>query len=61
AMTGGGPAHFTEVVSIYMYNNTFSYYKYGFGSAVSVLIVALSISIISLSNAIKRYFDKRFD
>ncbi len=61
AMTGGGPAHFTEVVSIYMYNNTFSYYKYGFGSAVSVLIVTISIILILLSNMIKRYFGRRFN
>jgi multiple sugar transport system permease protein/raffinose/stachyose/melibiose transport system permease protein len=26
AMTGGGPAHFTEVIAIYMYINTFKYY-----------------------------------
>jgi multiple sugar transport system permease protein/raffinose/stachyose/melibiose transport system permease protein len=26
-MTGGGPAHFTEVIAIYMYINTFKYYK----------------------------------
>jgi len=46
AMTEGGPAHFTEVIAIYMYNNTFSYYKYGFGSAVSVVIVVLSMGLI---------------
>ncbi len=33
AMTGGGPAHYTEVIAIYMYLNTFKYYNYGFGSA----------------------------
>jgi multiple sugar transport system permease protein/raffinose/stachyose/melibiose transport system permease protein len=27
SMTGGGPAHFTEVIAIYMYINTFKYYK----------------------------------
>lgn len=52
AMTEGGPAHFTEVLSIYMYNNTFSYYRYGFGSAVSVVIVILSMGLISLVRGI---------
>jgi raffinose/stachyose/melibiose transport system permease protein len=51
AMTEGGPAHFTEVIAIYMYNNTFTYYSYGFGSAVSVVIVGLSMGLITLARA----------
>jgi len=48
AMTSGGPAHYTEVISIYMYNNTFTFYKYGFGSAVSMVIVAISIGLVTV-------------
>ena len=60
AMTDGGPAHFTEVVAIYMYYNTFSYYKYGFGSAVSIVIVILSMGLISITRAVANLFERRF-
>jgi multiple sugar transport system permease protein/raffinose/stachyose/melibiose transport system permease protein len=60
AMTNGGPAHFTEVVAIYMYYNTFSYYKYGFGSAVSIVIVVLSMGLISITRSIANIFERRF-
>ncbi len=61
AMTEGGPAHFTEVIAIYMYNNTFSYYRYGFGSAVSVVIVVLSMGLISLVRWIFNRVEQRFE
>lgn len=55
AMTGGGPAHYTEVIAIYMYLNTFKYYNYGFGSAVSMVIVFLSLGLITaIQTAYKR-------
>lgn len=56
AMTGGGPAHFTEVIGIYMYNNTFVYQNYGFGAAISIVMVLFSVIIIAISkNITKRY------
>ncbi len=61
AMTGGGPAHYTEVIAIYMYFNTFRYYKYGFGSAVSMVIVALSLGLISVLRAIFRRFEEKYE
>jgi raffinose/stachyose/melibiose transport system permease protein len=48
AMTGGGPAHYTEVIAIYMYVNTFQYSYFGFGAAVSIVIVLLSLGLIYL-------------
>ena len=60
AMTGGGPARYTEVIAIYMYLNTFKYYKYGFGSAVSIMIVALSVGLISILNGIFSRFEKKY-
>lgn len=59
-MTGGGPAHYTEVIAIYMYTNTFKYYKYGFGSAASMVIVALSLGLISLMNAIFGRIEEKY-
>ncbi len=61
AMTGGGPAHYTEVVAIYMYFKTFKYYKYGFGSAISMVIVALSLGLISLLRIIFRKFEAKYE
>ncbi|MDQ1913699.1 sugar ABC transporter permease [Paenibacillus sp. GD4] len=46
-MTGGGPAHSTELLASYMYNNTFSIYRFGYGSAVSTTIILLSLILIA--------------
>jgi len=59
-MTGGGPAHYTEVIAIYMYVNTFKYYKYGFGSAVSVIIVLLSLGLIGIIRRVFKGFEEKY-
>lgn len=61
SMTGGGPAHFTEVIAIYMYINTFKYYKYGFGSAASMIIVLLAVGLILILQYVSRKFERRFE
>lgn len=61
AMTGGGPAHYTEVIAMYMYFKTFRYYKYGFGAAVSMVIVVLSLGLISVLQAIFKRFEERYE
>jgi ABC-type sugar transport systems, permease components len=48
-MTRGGPAHATELLATYMYNSTFTSYRYGFGSAVSTSIVLISLLLIGTS------------
>jgi len=45
-MTQGGPAHATELMATYMYNKTFSIYRYGYGSAVSLVICLISLGFI---------------
>ncbi|TDQ37734.1 carbohydrate ABC transporter permease [Aureibacillus halotolerans] len=45
-MTNGGPAHSTEVMALYMFNQTFGQFQYGYGSAISVLIFAFSLLLI---------------
>lgn len=57
AMTAGGPAHFTEVIGIYMFNNTFVYQNYGFGAAISIVMVGFSVIIIAIS----RFITKRYE
>ena len=60
AMTGGGPAHYTEVIAIYMYLNTFKYYNYGFGSAVSMMIVFLSLGLITAIQSVFKRLEARY-
>lgn len=61
SMTSGGPAHYTEVIAIYMYRSTFRYYKYGYGSAISMVIVFLSIGLISVLKATFGRFERKFE
>ena len=49
-MTSGGPAHNTEVMTIYMYNNTFLNLQYGLGSAVSIFILLFSLIVVMITN-----------
>ncbi len=53
-MTGGGPAQSTELMATYMYNNTFLIYRYGYGSAISTMIIVLSLIIIGISQVVMR-------
>lgn len=48
AMTGGGPVDYTSVMAIYLYKQTFTFNNYGTGSAVSIIIVLLSVGLITL-------------
>ncbi|WP_208589755.1 carbohydrate ABC transporter permease [Gracilibacillus suaedae] len=53
-MTGGGPAQSTELLATYMYNNTFMTYRYGYGSAVSTMIIIVSLILILISQILMR-------
>ncbi len=61
AMTGGGPAHYTEVIAIYMYVNTFQYGNFGFGAAVSMMIVLLSLGLIYAVQAVFARLEQRYE
>jgi ABC-type sugar transport system permease subunit len=54
AMTGGGPAYYTNLLSIYMYRQSFIFYDYGVGSAVSTVMVFLSIVLVILVRFVRR-------
>ena len=58
AMTGGGPVDYTSVMSIYLYKHTFTYNNYGYGSAVSLIIVFLSVGFITLGRLVYRRFQR---
>ncbi|MEH7381420.1 sugar ABC transporter permease [Bacillus sp. JJ1533] len=51
-MTNGGPAHSTDVMALYMFNETFSKLQYGYGSAVSVFIFFFSLILIAVVNKV---------
>lgn len=47
-MTGGGPAHKTEVMASYMYNKAFLNLKYGYGCAIGLMLFAMCL-VVSLT------------
>lgn len=47
-MTKGGPSHASELITTYMYNQAFTYGKFGYGTALGVLLFFL-VAIVSLS------------
>ncbi|KAB8136792.1 sugar ABC transporter permease [Gracilibacillus oryzae] len=53
-MTSGGPANSTEVMATYMYDKTFEGLRYGYGSAISVLIFVFSIALILITTKLLR-------
>ncbi|MEW5867120.1 MAG: sugar ABC transporter permease [Bacillota bacterium] len=47
-LTGGGPAFKTELLSIYTYRNAFKYFKLGYGSAISTLILLINLTLATV-------------
>lgn len=48
-MTNGGPGNASTVVAQYAYNSSFIKYKLGYGSAVSIAIMIVSLGLIVIS------------
>ncbi|MEO1227112.1 MAG: sugar ABC transporter permease [Pseudomonadota bacterium] len=44
-LTRGGPGGATELVSIYIYNQSFTAFQLGYGAAVSVIVLLISMAI----------------
>ncbi len=61
AMTAGGPVNYTFVMALYLYQQTFTFHNYGKGSAVSIIIVILSVGMISCVRWIFAHIQKRFE
>lgn len=57
AMTEGGPAYYTSLLSIYMYKQSFKYFNYGVGSAVSTIMVMVSIALVIIIGLVKKKVD----
>jgi multiple sugar transport system permease protein/raffinose/stachyose/melibiose transport system permease protein len=56
SMTGGGPAHYTEVIAVYMYNTTFVHQNYGYGSALSIIIIFFIVLSILFTRGVSKIF-----
>ena len=45
-MTGGGPFHSSDTLAMLMYDESFKKYRMGYGSAISVVLFLIALSII---------------
>ena len=58
-LTHGGPADSTMIVSLYMYKQAFSAWKYGYSSAVAVvLFMSILVSVFLFSLVAKRLVER---
>ena len=46
ALTNGGPANSSQVLALQMYNESFFYQQYGYGSAIAVVLLLLNIVLV---------------
>lgn len=51
-MTNGGPNHATELMSTYMYYQSFNIMRYGYASAIGVILMLLCMATVGISNAV---------
>ncbi|KZE73480.1 ABC transporter permease [Paenibacillus elgii] len=58
-MTGGGPAHATDVTSTHMYNMSFLSMRYGYGSAMAVFLVIECLAATLLLNVVFRRIESK--
>jgi multiple sugar transport system permease protein len=45
ALTRGGPGNATEIIGIYIYNQSFTAFQLGYGAAVAVVTLLISVAI----------------
>lgn len=45
-LTDGGPSNSTQMLSTYMYNQTFQYNNFGLGSAIAIVMVVIMMVVI---------------
>lgn len=53
-LTGGGPAHATEVIGYYLYKEAFQNLEYGRAAALAWIIALLTVSLSGLYNRLTR-------
>jgi len=53
-MTEGGPNHKTEVLATHLYTQGFKYFKYGYASAIGVILLILCLICTFVIRAVFR-------
>lgn len=51
-MTQGGPNHTTEVLASHLYMQGFQYFKYGYASAISIVLLVLCLAVTLFINKV---------
>ncbi|MUT66540.1 carbohydrate ABC transporter permease [Paenibacillus sp. NEAU-GSW1] len=59
-MTGGGPAHATDVISTHMYNMSFLSMKYGYGSSIAAFLVVVCLVATFVINVIFNRLERKY-
>ncbi|WP_127531258.1 carbohydrate ABC transporter permease [Paenibacillus kobensis] len=58
-MTGGGPAHATDVIATHMYNMSFASSKFGYGSAIAIILVIVCLVATVIINTAFNKLEKK--
>lgn len=58
SLTGGGPGNASSVMAMYAYKTSFLSYKMGYGSAMSIVILVISLIVVGGSQLIMNHFTK---
>jgi len=56
-MTGGGPGYASETLNIYVYQQAFSYYNFGYASSLLVIFFALVVGLTLLVTYTRRVWE----
>lgn len=59
-MTGGGPGNSSYTMPIMMYKALFGLQKYGYGSAIAVVIVVICVGMMLIINKLTERFDVQY-
>jgi len=59
-MTGGGPAHATDVISTHMYNMSFLSLKYGYGSSIAAFLVLVCLVATVIINFLFNRLERKY-
>jgi ABC-type sugar transport system permease subunit len=56
-MTNGGPYHATEMIMTYTYTQAFQFHSFGYGAAISYLLLAFIAIVTFIQIRIMRRYD----
>ncbi len=59
-MTAGGPGNYSYTLPIMMYKALFGLQKYGYGSAIAVVIVVICVGLMLAINKLTARFDQQY-